>query len=321
MLNIETKSVENGTVLRSNDRINVPFLIKGKSAERRVRSRAMDRRQKKGGGAVAANLLSMKGGRFLAVMNKLGEALPAKVGDAILDADDREDALKEIVEAINALPRFALVHGVYTRRGDLFENFIERCKEKGIDLARFSWLGFPAAIPHFDPNDPETVVVLDATLGTLRETFEFAWQWAKDGQEDSGRSNRMISPAKIRLLSDERPDDAEGDGPDFTPWTLSWRRIKLDTNVGRRPFDVRDPKSPGCALLFMAAEHPKRIKAMDRKKRLGFWLPGLWCMAPDDRVWRSVPYVDFSFNCHGLWLDSDAGCCSRDDLAIPSFRE
>lgn len=191
--------------------------------------------------------------------------------------------------------------------------FKARCAAKGIDFGKFSWVGSEAA-PEFDPNDPETVVVLDATLDTLKNTFEFAWAWTVDGQEKQYRWEYTASdPERLALL----------DGLEFVPYTLRWVRIKLDTNVGSKPTDVRNAKtSPGCALLFMSAEHPERIKATDYETRLGFWLPGLNGTVPIDVTpWQYVPCVDFRRGDRQVRLSSYRHDFPDRHLAVPCFRE
>lgn len=236
------------------------------------------------------------------------------------DDELMREFMRKGLESLNA--KSNLIHSVFNKTSDVLAAFKARCAAKGIDFGKFAWVGSEAA-PEFDPNDPETVVVLDATLDTLQNTFEFAWAWTKDGQEDGWRYEGMLSDAnKLRLLSDDRDDMAEGDGPEFKSWTIRWVRIKLDTNVGKRPIDVRKVEaSPGCALLFMSAEHPERIKATDYETRYGFWLPGLKCTAPGGDAWRSVPDVRFDgddrqVELHSFWNDS-----SNVYLAVPSFRE
>ena len=223
-----------------------------------------------------------------------------------------DEVMEAWVKRLDEFPEFRLVHGVFNTTVDMLAAFKTRCAAKGIDFGKFSWVGSEQA-PEFDPNDPETVVVLDATLDTLQNTFEFAWAWTVDGQDDKWRYNSMISDAeKLALL----------DGLEFKPYTLRWVRIKLDTNVGKKPIDVRNPKSsPGCALLFMSAEHPARIKATDYEKRFGFWLPGLKCTAPDGRRWRDVPCVYFDRGDRRVKLDSRWDVNSHGSLAVPSFRE
>ncbi|MBU1348462.1 hypothetical protein KJ781_00120 [Patescibacteria group bacterium] len=267
------------------------------------------------------NLASqLSGTQIIELIGRMGRFGLTSERAAKLNGDD--ELMKQWVGKLDEIPAFRLIHGVFIPTADIFAAFKARCASKGIDFGKFSWVGSEQA-PDFDPNDPETAVVLDATLDTLQDTFEFAWEWTKDGQEDSWRWDGMVSDAKkLRLLSDDRPDDEEGDSPDFKPWTLRWVRIKLDTNVGKKPIDVRDPtSSPGCALLFMSAEHPARIKATDYEKHFGFWLPGLKCTASDEEQWRLVPYVYFDYDDRQVELRSSWYGNSLGSLAAPSFRE
>lgn len=233
----------------------------------------------------------------------------------------KDDLMKRWGETLNEFPEFSLVHGVFTKTNAIIANFEARCTEKGINFGKFSWIGSETATEFTD--DPEVVVVLDVTLDTLQSTFEFAWAWTVDGQDDKWRWEGMVSDSKkLRLLSDDRPADVEGDGPDFKPWTLSWHRIKLNTNIGKRPMDVRNPKSsPGCALLFMSAEHPARVKATDYKTRFGYWLPGLKCTAPGEESFADVPSSDFFRDFRQVKLYSYPCGGSRGRLAVPSFQE
>jgi hypothetical protein len=215
------------------------------------------------------------------------------------------------VKKLDEFPEFALVHGLFTKTDLVFTNFIARCVEKCIDFDKFSWIGSETA-PEFT-DDPEVVVVLDATLDTLQNTFDFAWAWAVDGQDDKWRWEGMVSnPEKLVLF----------DGLEFKPYTLRWVKIKLNTHIGKRPIDVCNPKSaPGCALLFMSAEHPARIKATDYEKRFGFWIPGLKCTAPGGKPFASVPGVDFDRDDRQIRLRSDPADRAYDDLAVPSLQE
>jgi len=209
--------------------------------------------------------------------------------------------------------KLSLVHGVFNTTDNVLAAFKARCAVYCIDFDKFSWIGSETA-PEFDPNDPETVVVLDATFDTLQDTFEFARAWMEIGQEKSSCWDGMDSdPEKLALL----------DGLEFAPYTLRWVRIKLDTNVGSKPIDVRNAKaSPGCALLFMSAEHPERIKATDYETRFGFWLPGLKCTAPDvEASWRDVPCVRFSRDVRLVELSSFWDGVPYGNLAVPCFRE
>ncbi len=206
------------------------------------------------------------------------------------------------------------IHGVFNHQDSVLAAFKARCVEKDIDFGKFSWDGSEQA-PEFDPNDSETVVVLDATLGTLQETFEFAWEWVVDGQEDKRRWDGLDSaPEKLALL----------DGIEFKAWTLRWVRIKLNANVDKKPGAVRNAKtSPGCALLFMSAEHPERVKATDYERRFGFYLPGLKCTVPNYVPWTHVPYVYFYFYRDDRQVRLSAHWRERaySFLAVPVLRE
>ncbi|OGL66998.1 hypothetical protein A2856_00725 [Candidatus Uhrbacteria bacterium RIFCSPHIGHO2_01_FULL_63_20] len=219
-----------------------------------------------------------------------------------------DDMLKAMRK--HAAFRTDLVHGVFNAALVQLEAFKARCKDKGIDFDRFHFVGSETP-PEFT-DDPEVVVVLDATLATLQETFEFAWEWTKDGQHDSYRWDGLnTDPAKLRLL-----EGAEA----FEPFTLRWRRVKLDANVGKKPVNVRDPKrSPGVALLFVAAQHPERIKATDYKKRFGFWIPGLQCTVPDSDPWSRAPDVGFSLGDRRVWLSAALADGEHDRWAVPVF--
>ncbi len=238
--------------------------------------------------------------RFGGDMNKLKKLL------------GNDELMKRWVEQLEKEPEFKFVHDVFNPAVYVLAAFKTRCAVKGIDFDRFSWIGSEVA-PDYDPNDPDTVVVLDATLDTLKDTFEFAWAWTVDGQEDEFRYEGVVSDSdRLALL----------DGLEFKPWTLRWVRIKLNANIGSRPIHVRDPRSsPGCALLFMSAEHPERIKDIDYEFGFGFFLPGLMCKDEGDKEWRCVPYVYFACIERRVELDSHLSDYSDDNLDVPFLRE
>ncbi|OIO52026.1 hypothetical protein COY93_03490 [Candidatus Uhrbacteria bacterium CG_4_10_14_0_8_um_filter_58_22] len=105
---------------------------------------------------------------------------------------------------------------------------------------------------------------------------------------------------------------------------MVWRRIKLDAFVGRAPIDVRHPYlSPGCSLLFLAAQHPGRIRAMQERqsRHLGFWLPGLRCTEPNGSPLASVPFFCFRSEADRLCLSAERADNGdgRDMLTIPQY--
>jgi len=241
--------------------------------------------------------------------------------EEVIKLNKHPDVLKLMLATMRDQPVFRLIHGVFNKQDDVLASFKARCAAKGIPFTYFSWIS--SETPPDFTDDEEVVVVLDATLATLRYTFEFAWQWTVDEQEYEWRDEDMVSDSKkLRLLSDDREDDADGDGIEFRPWTLAWRRIKLNTNIGKKPIDIRDPKSsPGCALLFMSAEHPVRIKAVDYKTRFCFQLPGLKCTVRSEGRWLSVPCVFFRCECREVRLDSIGYGSSHGSLAVPVYLE
>lgn len=257
-----------------------------------------------------ASLSTATDGEFTEFKARLARA--GFTAEMLREVNRHDDMAPLMIAALKAHRHFTLIHGVFNPARTVLAAFKARCASRAIDFGKFSWVGSEQA-PEFDPNDPETVVVLDATLGSLQETFEFAWAWTVDGQEDKWRWPGLDSASeKLALL----------DGIEFKPWTLKWVRIKLDANLGKKPSAVRDAKtSPGCALLFMSAQHPERIKATDYERRLGFYLPGLKCTVPDHDPWADVPCVHFSrglrqVGLHAYWCESDDSI-----LAVPVLRE
>lgn len=142
-----------------------------------------------------ANVYLEQAGEFFRRFFRMGGTI------AMLKKLLTDDALMERwIKNLTEQPEFKLVHGVYNPVADVLDAFKSRCATEGIDFDKFRWIGTEQA-PDFDLKDPETVVVLDATLDTLQATFEFAWAWAVEGQEDSWRWEGMLSdPGKLRLL-------------------------------------------------------------------------------------------------------------------------
>lgn len=202
-----------------------------------------------------------------------------------------------------------LVHGVFNMPSAMVASFKARCADQGIDFSSFRWIGSEQP-PDFDQNDPKSVIVLDATLDTLQNTFEFAWAWASACQEGSCRYEGVLSdPASLALVA----------GMKFMPWTIAWRTIKLDTFVGEIPMDVRRAREvPGCALLFMAAEHPAWIRAIDEQNHFGFWLPGLKNNLPGQKEFSYIPYVFYDAS-RKIQIDCFRKEHRHENLAVPCF--
>lgn len=218
-----------------------------------------------------------------------------------------------MLATVKEIPAAKLIHGVFNRAEDVLKTTLERLTEKGFMVDQFTWIG-PETPPDFT-QDTEVVVALDVTLDTLQATFEFAWQWAAEGQENGGWRWESLStdPDKLRLLENSEA---------FKPMTLRWRRIKLNTNVGKAPKNVRNlESSPGLVLLFVAAQHPQRVKTTDYEKRFGWYIPGIECTVAVSGPWQRVPCVHFSQGDRQVKLD--AGWYGHGDgsLAVPVSRE
>lgn len=207
--------------------------------------------------------------------------------------------------------RTGLIHGVFNPVELVRRNLAERLRQNHLHSAEFSWIGscMPPTITY--TSDPEVVVVLDVALGDLESTAEFAWEWAVDGQTGGGWRLPGLSfvPDRCRLLPGSEP---------FRPWTLRWRRIKLDANFGRDPKLVRDAAlSPGTAGLWVAAQHPGRVSASDSRARHGWFLPGLECTVYSSVQWAYVPCVYFDRGDRRVYLD--AHFSEHAYLGVPVF--
>ena len=212
-----------------------------------------------------------------------------------------------MLKTLRTHPRRNLVHGVFNKGAVVLKAFHARCIEMEIDYNRFSWKtgGRP---PEFDPNDPEIVVVLEATLGSLRQTFDFAWEWIKDVHETQEREPELSS--NPRFLESLRSIE-------FAPWTIAWRRIKLNANLGKNPIDCSEAEaSPGCALLFVAAQHPEWIKQADG---IGIRGPGLWLLGLAYDGGLKVPYLYKQYDTKLLELSVGRGFTAYQDIAAPTF--
>lgn len=194
------------------------------------------------------------------------------------------------VDGRHTAERTRLIHtelSMDTSTADILTALKVRCVRVGINFEKFRWIGFEQA-PDFDPNDPEVVVVLDITLDTLFDTFCFAWRWIAAGPV------KVVWHDNLRRYSRDMRL-REGSEP-FEPYTLRWRRIKLDTHLNI-PANLVDPaKAPGVALLFVVAQHPERIKvAMNGGKTIAWVASAIQCQTSiwvnSRRGWNGVPRI------------------------------
>lgn len=143
---------------------------------------------------------------------------------------------------------------------NILEDFRRRIADAELGSLDFRWVG-PTEAPSSDTGD--AVVVLEPTFRNLEETARFAWTWS---QTKFARSFTSLHPGNLRLRA----------GATFQPLTLSWWRIRLDTYREQIPAAVLEAvpgEWPGLAILFVAAEHPDRVRA--GRRRFGDqWLAG-----------------------------------------------
>jgi len=226
---------------------------------------------------------------------------------------DQPDLWDVMFQALREQPAFKLIHGVFNRSEDVLKATMERLIEKGFTVDQFTWIG-PETPPYFT-QDNEVVVVLGLTLDTLQSTIEFAYEWATEGQQNGGWRWEGLStdPDKLRLLQGSES---------FQPFTLRWRRIKLNANIGKKPVDVRSPEtSPGIALVFVAAQHPERVKAINYRTRFGWYIPGLECTVSNDEPWERVLCVQFHRDEQQVWLSARWFGDAIGVIAVPVLRE
>lgn len=259
---------------------------------------------------MATDLLTVTGRDLIKLIEDLAAA--GFTSDMLRAVIRHADMPKLMVEALKEHAHFRLIHGVFNRQEVVLENFRMRCITEKIDLDRFQW-DSPLAAPHFDPNDQEIAVGLNATLSGLQETFEFSWKWLIEGHSEHYRFPGLSSdPDKLALL----------EGQEFMPWRLKWVRAKLDTHLNVAPADVENPAtSPGCALLLLMAQHPERIRKIDYKSRNGFWLTGLRCTGPEEEAYplMRVPNVAYYAGTRSVELQSEHRTKPRSYLSCPTI--
>lgn len=152
-----------------------------------------------------------------------------------------------------------LLHGVYRDQAEMLRLFRERCAKMGIPDSRFKEIKEEIS-PNFDRTNPEHVLVLDATLSSERATMNFLEYWLfkvyPDMRINYETDHRVKGLAFFKRTSTEP----------FRPWTLRWRALSLEANLGLGGTNVVHPtgEAPGFALLFFACLHPERFMAIKR---------------------------------------------------------
>lgn len=231
------------------------------------------------------------------------------------------------------MERFAerfIVHDVFSRVDTVLASFKERCAMKGIEWNRFVWCGSETP-PDFDPNDDQTVVVLEATLDTLQHTFDFSFEWLVDQHPDwrgmlsmnsDSRHLSLVNPEPYRPPPHHRAKEPPAiirPVSKFSPYTLRWVRMQLNANAGKLISRMPSREhAPGCAVLFMAAEHPTWVRDVAHPKRLGLWLPGLHGYG-QSRSSSDVPCLRFAYGQADIKLYLKSPVTRHPNLLIPAF--
>lgn len=204
-----------------------------------------------------------------------------------------------------------LIHGVDTPAVRILLDVQMRLAGYG-GVARFSWAG--NSQPPAPSKKPEVATVLDIQLGTLRETFTFALAWAAHAKEVD----------YLEVNQSDRFESIPG-AEEFRPWTMQWRQLRLDRAVGDNTHKKLAPeKALGVAGLFVAAQHPERVRQGNTKKGdFGLLLNGLhreeqipsWEKGHPGNSWYN-PAVVFSREHVTLFLGPDKAYEVREHVYV-----
>ncbi|MBP7134297.1 hypothetical protein KBA73_03700 [Patescibacteria group bacterium] len=115
---------------------------------------------------------------------------------------------------------------------------------EGMDLSRFTWLTSREPPPF--PTQKHAGLVLDVTLGSLRDTFEFAWRLIV------ANGKRTLRDVPLRTDSKHLRQRSS-----FRSWTLAWRTMSF---TGEGSESEIEEEATGCSALFALAEHPKLVR-------------------------------------------------------------
>lgn len=175
-------------------------------------------------------------------------------------ADDELFRLAENAERLDAMVQrlrswgmlSPLVHEVYNPAEVVRHMADARLRAAGFDPDEFRWVGDPTP-PPFDPKNPQVVVALYDTLGSLEETAAFYWRWVK---ENDSRSMVIEPYFHLDTLVDVRDSLQKTWGSR----TRRWVTIDLAANQGKNVQWVRKNRPlaqlAGLEVLAAVAQHP-----------------------------------------------------------------
>lgn len=213
---------------------------------------------------------------------------------------------------LRELANMGLKHNVFNPSARVHVNLMLRLALMQMRAERdFRWVGSCTA-PNFT-DDPEVVVILYATLGTLEQTAHFYWNWASSLQESFHKDPTLgFDPSVFRLWNNVR----------FEPWTMRWLMIKLNDNFRKSPANIRTlhPRLPGPEVLAVLAEHPERVKASNgTEHRPYLWMAGIETSIPDYSPVAGVPLAWFDQSDRRIGLDAGIRDSVSPNYAVPVF--
>lgn len=267
-----------------------------------------------------ASLSTATDGEFTEFKGRLSRA--GLTAEMVREINTHDDMARLMIEAIKAHPAFTLVHGLFTKVEDQVKRVHELNGERGWGFTDADFTVAEKSIPKW-PEDKLVAVVLVPYLADKKDdegkivmtglecTFHELWAVAAQEQHANGRweGYDQAGPDKLRLLK----------GIEHKPG-LRWEVIDLGGQRGKKPMDVRSPKSPHAGILAAAALHHEWIRAMDGDAVPYAWLPGYEVNVSSEGPWQRVPDLRFSRDDRKVrlsycWYDS-----ADSRWAVPSSR-
>lgn len=272
----------------------------GKNLERLSASAVKNRKR-----LVMAGKYPVSGEQYRTIDRRMREIMRQldQAGDSPLDPEWVASVLQTIIEGRGY--EGDLIHGLFATPLQQLE-MIKRLNQErgwGFTAEDFSSLG---EAPTW-PEDRLSVVILDASLYFVQETFETAWKLVKDTQPNHWRWDGLRSDSDhLRLLSGEHQRG------------LQWQVLDLEANQNCQPEDVRSAiTSPSSAVLWMAYYSPQWIQSMNGKDVPFVWIPGYEVTVPGYRPWCGVPLLYWKADGRQVELHA-YGCGDRGERwAVP----
>lgn len=210
----------------------------------------------------------------------------------------REYFLGEAIHPHPVHPADDLIHGVFMSTEEVVGAFKRRRDTRDLE---HGWKFSDEDINQILMNAPvwtqdaETGIALfgmltppdGSTIEPVQLTFEEGWSWAASRHPCSQRRSDLKSDPNSLHLVQGVP------AARMHPGDLRWVRIKLDSHQPRPPRDVDHATRAGLELLFLAAEHPHRVRAMNGKDRPSWNLSAIEFVTAQYTRGVGVPCLDY----------------------------